>query len=361
MPEGRIGVGGTGITSRAVELADVLGEVPAVCEPGAVFADGKGASGDGLGGIPRYEPERGVIAASEVDAGDLQVFPVNIALVECDAAVDGHFLVGAAALAVVRAFHHGVVITVGEGNRSIFGVVDGRPDTCFGLDECLVAIGIELRDECSGTVLADGGVLIECVGIVHGDIIAFCGLLPVADVVVGVLVVCAVDCGRGQLGAGIMSEGVVHDLAVAGGIASGGTAKDVVCILTLCHKCAATMVSHAGEQVAGCFVGLCKRHVIRLSELVQQVGTVEVLIAELLNRTAVGKAGAADTTVCTIARGDGMLHGAILAVGEAGGTTEAVALFGDEVCITIHYKAVALPLTVGVVCEITISGALFYI
>ncbi len=251
LPEGRIGVGGTRITGRTEDFTDVLGEVPTVREPRAVFADGKGASGNGLGGIPGYEPESRLVAAGEVDTGDLQVATIDVTLVECDAAVDGHFLVGAAALAVVRAFHHGVAITVGEGNRSIFGVVDGAPDAGIGLDERLVAIGIELRDECSGTVLADGGVLIECVGIVHGDIISFCCLLSVADVIIGVLVVCAVDCGRGQLGAGIMSEGVVHDLAVAGGIASGGTSKDVVCILTLCHKCAATMVSHAGEQVAG--------------------------------------------------------------------------------------------------------------
>ena len=80
-----------------------------------------------------------------------------------------------------------------------------------------------------------------------------------------------------------MSEGVVHGLTVTSGIARSGTAENVVCVLTLCHKCAATMVSHTGEQVAVCFVGLGERHVVRLGKLVQQVSTAEVLIAELLN------------------------------------------------------------------------------
>lgn len=86
-----------------------------------------------------------------------------------------------------------------------------------------------------------------------------------------------------------MSEGVVHCLTVAGGIARSGTFKDVVCILTLCHKCAATMVSHAGEQATSRLVGLGKRHVVRLGELMQQVGAAEVLIIELLNLAAVGE------------------------------------------------------------------------
>ena len=64
-----------------------------------------------------------------------------------------------------------------------------------------------------------------------------------------------------------------------------------------------------------------------------------------------GEAGAADTTIRTIARGDGMLRGAVLAVNEAAGMTEAVASLSDEMCITIHYKAVAIAFTVGVVCE----------
>ena len=133
-----------------------------------------------------------MVAAGEVDAGNLQVAAIDVALVERYTAVDGQFLIRATAHGVVCTFDHRAAITVGEGDRAIFGIVHGSPDTRFGLNERLVAVSIELRGECSGTVLGDGGVLVECVGIVHGDIITFSGLLAVADVVVGVLVLLAI-------------------------------------------------------------------------------------------------------------------------------------------------------------------------
>ena len=148
-----------------------------------------------------------------------------------------------------------------------------------------------------------------------------------------------------------MCEAVVHRLPVAGGIAGGGTPEDVVAVGSLSDERRTSMISHAGEQVAGCFVGVCKRHVIRLSELVQQVGTVEVLIAELLNCSAVGKAGAADTTIRAVAGCDGVLNRAVLAVGIAGSASEAVTSLSDEVGIAIHHEGIALTLAVGVVCE----------
>lgn len=93
--------------------------------------------------VPRYEPKRGVVAAGEVDAGDLQVFPVNIALVQSDFAIHGYFLVRAAAHRVIGAFHHRVAFRVGEGNRAVFCVVHRAPVTGFGLDERLISIGIK--------------------------------------------------------------------------------------------------------------------------------------------------------------------------------------------------------------------------
>ena len=111
------------------------------------------------------------------------------------------------------------------------------------------------------------------------------------------------------------------------------------------------MIVHAGEQVTSCLVGLSQRHVIRLGKLVQQIGTVEVLIAKLLNCSAVGEAGAADTTIRAVAGCDGVLNRAVLAVDETGGTTEAVASLSDEVGIAIHHEGIALAFTVGVVCE----------
>ena len=51
---------------------------------------------------------------------------------------------------------------------------------------------IELRDERFGAVLGDGSVLVECVGIIHRDIITLSRLLSVTDIVISVLVVSAV-------------------------------------------------------------------------------------------------------------------------------------------------------------------------
>ena len=48
LTEGGIGVGGGDITVGAVELADVLGEVPAIGVPGAVKLDSQRAGGDRL-------------------------------------------------------------------------------------------------------------------------------------------------------------------------------------------------------------------------------------------------------------------------------------------------------------------------
>lgn len=54
-----------------------------------------------------------------------------------------------------------------------------------------------------------------------------------------------------------------------------------------------------------------------------------------------------------------MLHSAVLARDEAGGTSEVISCFGDEVGIAIYRQAAAL--AVSVVCEIAISSAVFYI
>ena len=125
MPEGCVGVGGGDSSGGGVELADVLGEVPAVCVPSAVDLDGQRTRGDRLRRVPRYVPQGRVGGADEIQRGDLQVFPVNIALVERYATVDHHLFVGAAALSVVRTFHHGIALAIRESHRAIFCVVEG--------------------------------------------------------------------------------------------------------------------------------------------------------------------------------------------------------------------------------------------
>ena len=62
----------------AVELADVLGEVPAVGVPGSVELDSQRAGGYGPRRVPGDKPQGRVVAAGEVNAGDLQIAPVSI-------------------------------------------------------------------------------------------------------------------------------------------------------------------------------------------------------------------------------------------------------------------------------------------
>ena len=116
MPEGRVAVGGGEGAAGGVELADVLGEVPAIGVPGAVDLDGQRTGGDGLRDVPCDVPERGVMAAGEVDAGNLQIASINVALVERDAAIDAHLLVRAAAHRIVGAFHDRIAFTIREGH-----------------------------------------------------------------------------------------------------------------------------------------------------------------------------------------------------------------------------------------------------
>ena len=53
----------------SVELADVFGQIPAVCVPCAVLLDSQRAGGYRLGGIPGDEPECRMVTAGEVTAG----------------------------------------------------------------------------------------------------------------------------------------------------------------------------------------------------------------------------------------------------------------------------------------------------
>ena len=69
--ERSVGIGGVDVAVGAEDFAYVLGEVEAVRAPGAVLLDGQRAGGYGLGRIPGDEPQGRVVAAGEVDAGDL--------------------------------------------------------------------------------------------------------------------------------------------------------------------------------------------------------------------------------------------------------------------------------------------------
>ena len=59
------------------------------------------------------------MAAGEVDAGNLQIAPIDVALVERDAAIDAHLLVRAAAHRIVGAFHHSAGVSIEAPRESI--------------------------------------------------------------------------------------------------------------------------------------------------------------------------------------------------------------------------------------------------
>ena len=98
---GSVGIGGVDVTGGTEYLAHVLGEVKVVCVPCTVLLDGQRAGGDALRGVPGDEPEGRMVTAGEVNAGNLQIASINIALVQCDVSIEGDALVGAAAHGVV--------------------------------------------------------------------------------------------------------------------------------------------------------------------------------------------------------------------------------------------------------------------
>ena len=100
-PKGAVSVGCADVTGGAEDFTHVFGEVQAVGVPCAVFLDGQRTGGDALRGGLGDEPEGRMVTAGEVNAGNLQIASINIALVQCDVSIEGDALVGAAAHGVV--------------------------------------------------------------------------------------------------------------------------------------------------------------------------------------------------------------------------------------------------------------------
>ena len=274
---GGVGVGGAEVAVLAEDFADVLGEIPAVGVPGAVFADGQGARGNGLSRVPGEQPQAGMVTASQITASNLEVATVDVTLVQRDATVGGNLLGGAASVGVVAAFDDGSAIRTREANGAVFCIVLHTPDTGSGLDQRLVAIGIE-----GGGEIAHGGVLVKVVGCVCRHFLTLGGCVSIADIVVGVAVVDAIGRGACQLGTGVMHEAIVHRLAVAGGAAGERATERVVGVRALRYKGVAAKVSHPDEQVALCFVALRERHVAGHGERLQQITAGQITVAELL-------------------------------------------------------------------------------
>ena len=118
----------------------------------------------------------------------------------------------------------------------IISVVDCAPDTGFSLDKRLISIGIELRDERSAPIYGNGGVLIERIGIVHGGLAILQREFTVPYVIIGVLVILAVDSCYHQLGAGVVLEDIVHNSSLSGSITGCRSSEGVVAVLSLSHQ-----------------------------------------------------------------------------------------------------------------------------
>ena len=129
---GRVGIGGVDVTGGAEYLTHVLGEVKAVGVPGTVLLDGQRSGGDALRGVPAEQPHTGMVAAGEVNAGNLQVASVNIALVQRDITIERDAFVSAAAHGIITAVHAGhgdICMHGGEIRRAVFCIVRDSPFT----------------------------------------------------------------------------------------------------------------------------------------------------------------------------------------------------------------------------------------
>jgi len=227
----------------AIDLADVFGQIPAVCVPCAVLLDGQRAGGYRLGGIPGDEPECRVVAAGEVTAGDLQESTIEVAMMEGNASVDCYLFGGTAAHVVVGAFDDRVCLRIGEAHGAVFGIVSYSPDTRGGLHECLVTGGIV-----GGGEITDSRVLVEVVGRVVGDLFRyFLCRVSVADVIVVVGISPIIHGGGSKLAAGVVAEGVVDGCTVSGGVSGNRAPRSIVGIGAACHAGVAALVGHAGE------------------------------------------------------------------------------------------------------------------
>ncbi len=271
---GGVGIGGGDVTGGTEYLAHVLGEVKAVCVPCAVLLDGQRTGCDALRGIPRDEPEGWMVAAREVDAGNLQVASINIALVQCDITIERDALVGAAAHGVIRAVYANHVVIGGHGReirRAIFAVVGDGPFTRGCFYPCLITIGIELGDKDTLCILGNAGVLVERIRCIDGGVFTLHSKLAVADAIVGIAVRNAIDTGTAQLGAGVMGKNIIHHSTLTSSIAGSRATEGVIAVLALHHEGTTTAISHADEQVAIGLVSLRQRHAVGLGERLQQI------------------------------------------------------------------------------------------
>ena len=101
------------------------------------------------------------MAAGEVNAGNLQVTTVQIALVQRDGTVYGNHLECSSAHAIIGAGNHGTGRLIGEADGAVLCVVDYPPNACSSLYHCLIATGIRRPLHPPGVVCSNPATLIK--------------------------------------------------------------------------------------------------------------------------------------------------------------------------------------------------------
>ena len=153
---GGVSVVRTDIAGRTVHLADVLRQIPAIGVPCAVLLERQRAGGGILRGVPGNVPQRGVVTAGKVDAGNLQVSAVDVALMQRYIAIHHNPPDSAAAHGVILAMHGGDGIIcryTDEFCGAVFGIAGDSPDTGARLHARLVAVCIVLRLKVNHTII----------------------------------------------------------------------------------------------------------------------------------------------------------------------------------------------------------------
>ena len=183
-----------GSPGKGNEVGDVFVTVVKIV---GFFAGGgeedKRAGGDGFRGIPNVGMEEGIVGTTEL---------LDAEVVVVDEALKGFY-------ALLHRTHFDAAPHTVEGHRdycvaglpadrTVFGVVQNRPNAGLGLDEGLISVRDVLGDE-----VVDGGILVEVVG---GVGLAFGGG-AIADVIVivGDLI------GRNEFIAGVVTIVLVID------------------------------------------------------------------------------------------------------------------------------------------------------
>ena len=289
---GHIIVGRADVAAGTEEFPHVLGDVKAVGVPRAVFLEGQRARGFSFRWVPGDQPQARVGTTRQVAASDLQIAPVDVAVVQRHRAVGGDFLHVSSTLVIVAAFDYGRAFCLGlrETHRPVVGVILYRPNARGGFHPCLVAVGVVRRHEGGfqsggGRVesgAGDAGVLVQVVGGVGEFLGQFLRRLAVADVVVVIAVAVRSQGGGSKFTAAVVGEGIVAGGFLPGRGTGDGAGERIVRVAPADHGGCRALVGHGGDQVAFSLVGPGQRHGVGHGEAFRQTAVFLVPVTEAI-------------------------------------------------------------------------------